>query len=495
MYPKIVAFMKKATISFLLALVVSIVSSAQPPEKTDSLLLHKVLNVEFGFDGIDGQGAFQTLSVSVCDAGVVERDTVNANAVADLLLCSEIRGQIEKPNHYFEEPTPKVDAELDLLMLTQGWRRYDIDSIMNRRYPTIQYDIEESQSISGRVERTLNKHPKNMKLMLLSPMTGVMESFDLGDNNRFRITDLDFIDGTPFTVQATTPKGHSRFVQIKVEEEVFPDIHTKRKVANNGRPATSSLIDFYNKSKLYDEVKDKTIYKELQLNEVEVRGLKPTWYNPFGIKPTKMLEEGDYFLDHASYSGAVIQRLGLILKGAQGFNGEDVVGEKFGKYHPNKYGKMVLVPPILYIDGFKAEQDELLRMPPENISRIEFYGSGSFLNVEDKLEGDAFGENDYLFVFTKQTARIHNKASSMESVKPLGYKQSCEFYQPPYESRIQTVPDYRTTYYWNPSLQASPEGKWSFKCLIPCTTKKVLLTVEGVGEDGRVVSETKIITI
>ena len=83
----------------------------------------------------------------------------------------------------------------------------------------------------------------------------------------------------------------------------------------------------------------------------------------------------------------------------------------------------------------------------------------------------------------------------MKSVMPLGYKQSCEFYHPQFESRVLTVPDYRTTYYWNPSLQASPNGKWSFDCLIPCMTKKVLLTVEGIGEDGRIVSKTKTITM
>ncbi|MDE5570591.1 MAG: hypothetical protein K2I86_00810, partial [Prevotella sp.] len=145
-----------------------------------------MLNIEFCFDDIEKNKSFQTLSVSLCDAGAVEVDTVNANAVADLLLCSEIRGHIEQPNYYFENPTPKTDAELDLLMLTQGWRRYDMDSIVNRRYPAIQYDIEESQSISGRVERTLNKNPKNMKLMLLSPMTGGMNSFNLGAQNRFK---------------------------------------------------------------------------------------------------------------------------------------------------------------------------------------------------------------------------------------------------------------------------------------------------------------------
>ena len=327
-----------------------------------------------------------------------------------------------------------------------------------------------------------------MKLLLLSPLTGFMESFELGDNNHFRITNMDFADGTPFTVQATTKNGKTGFVQIKVDEEAFPDIHTKRKSAAE-KPAVSPSVAFYNKAKLHDEIKEKM--REHLLDEITVVGHQRTWYNPLGIKPTSMLKEGDYFLDHAGYSGNVVQRLGLVLRGAESSAIGEVAGEKFGKYHVTAKGKMEIIPPRLYIDGFRADQEELLMMPPENISKIEFYGRGSFLNVED----DPFGKNEYLFVFTKQMAKINNKTLSMTSVKPLGYKQSCEFYHPLYESHILTVPDYRTTYYWNPRLQASPDGKWAFDCLIPSMTKKVLLTVEGVGEDGRIVSETKIITM
>ena len=458
-------------ITFALCLLLPASVYAQRSEGVDSMLLRKPLNVAFSLN----HDSFQTLSVSLCDASVVERDTVNANAEADLLLCSEIRGYIEKPNHYFEAPTPRVDAELDLLMMTQGWRRYDMDSIVNRRYPAIQYGIEESQSISGKVSRTFNKNPKGMKLLLLSPMIGLKEEFDLGENSRFRITNLDFIDGTPFTVQATTKNGKTSFVQMKVDEEVFPDIHTKRRVAAT-KTTSSPTIEFYNKSKLHDEIKEK--YRELQLDEVVVVGHPRTWYNPLGMKPTRMLKEGDYFLDHANYAGNIVQRLGLTLK-----------GEVFGRYRPDKWGKLVFTPTNgVYIDGFRASQKEFMELLPENISRVEFYGEG--LNIER----DSYWK-DYLFVTTKQLARINNKTLSMMSVTPLGYKQSCEFYHPQYEARILTVPDYRTTYYWNPNLQASPNGKWSFDCLIPSLTKKVLLTVEGVGEDGKIVSKTKTITI
>ncbi|MDE5570592.1 MAG: hypothetical protein K2I86_00815, partial [Prevotella sp.] len=188
-------------------------------------------------------------------------------------------------------------------------------------------------------------------------------------------------------------------------------------------------------------------------------------------------------------SGTVAQRLGLVLRGAERTADGGVINdERFGRLRIIG-GKVDVISTKVYIDGFKATQEEFLRMPPENISRIELYNSGLGLGIPVSSSAD------YLFVTTKQIAKINNYTLSMKSVKPLGYKQSCEFYHPQYESRILTVPDYRITYYWNPRLQATSDNKWSFSCLVPSMTKKVLLTIEGVGENGRIVSETKIITM
>ena len=59
-------------------------------------------------------------AVSVTDrAAVPERES--AGIEADLLLCSELKGYIEQPDRYFE--SPENLAELDNLLLTQGWKR------------------------------------------------------------------------------------------------------------------------------------------------------------------------------------------------------------------------------------------------------------------------------------------------------------------------------------------------------------------------------------
>ena len=42
-----------------------------------------------------------------------------------MLLCSELRGYVLHPEYYFESDDAAHRKAADMLMLTQGWRRYD----------------------------------------------------------------------------------------------------------------------------------------------------------------------------------------------------------------------------------------------------------------------------------------------------------------------------------------------------------------------------------
>ena len=49
----------------------------------------------------------------------------NSNILIEMLLSSEIRGFVPQPGWYFEADDEEHRAALDLLMMTQGWRRFD----------------------------------------------------------------------------------------------------------------------------------------------------------------------------------------------------------------------------------------------------------------------------------------------------------------------------------------------------------------------------------
>lgn len=64
------------------------------------------------------------LSISVRDAAGSKFIYDNASIMAEMLLSSQIRGFIPDPDWYFREDDQEHRTALDLLMMTQGWRRY-----------------------------------------------------------------------------------------------------------------------------------------------------------------------------------------------------------------------------------------------------------------------------------------------------------------------------------------------------------------------------------
>ena len=66
-----------------------------------------------------------SLSVAVHDAVRSDRLYDNGNILTEMLLASEVRGFIPDPAWFFESDDEAHRSALDLLMMTQGWRRFD----------------------------------------------------------------------------------------------------------------------------------------------------------------------------------------------------------------------------------------------------------------------------------------------------------------------------------------------------------------------------------
>ena len=65
------------------------------------------------------------ISLSVRDADRSDCLNDNGNILTEMLLSSEIRGFVPQPGWYFERDDEERRTGLDLLMMTQGWRRFD----------------------------------------------------------------------------------------------------------------------------------------------------------------------------------------------------------------------------------------------------------------------------------------------------------------------------------------------------------------------------------
>ena len=91
------------------------------------------------------------LSLSVRDRATEEFSYDNGTMLTEMLLASEIRGFVENPGYYFEADDSIRRQALDLLLMVQGWRRYDWKTLAGTDTIAMRYLPEKSQTLAGEV--------------------------------------------------------------------------------------------------------------------------------------------------------------------------------------------------------------------------------------------------------------------------------------------------------------------------------------------------------
>ena len=127
----------------------------------------------------------------------------NASIMAEMLLSSEIRGFVPDPGWYFEEDDEERRQGLDLLMMTQGWRRFKWRDMAVKGEWELTEPAEKAQVVTGRLyrydtentvrysrafyEKALKRESK-VHAELVHPQTGeVVVGEQETDSSRFRI--------------------------------------------------------------------------------------------------------------------------------------------------------------------------------------------------------------------------------------------------------------------------------------------------------------------
>src|SRR5690606_38999594 len=107
------------------------------------------VNLKIDVKNLLGISVPSSLSLSVTDAGMIKPDNNRENIRTYLLLNSDLRGEVKSPNYFFTEGDEvKKNAQLDLVMMTHGWRRFDWLEFLEVRTPQ-KFKPEDGIYISG----------------------------------------------------------------------------------------------------------------------------------------------------------------------------------------------------------------------------------------------------------------------------------------------------------------------------------------------------------
>ena len=170
---------------------------------TENQSFSKGGNVKFNLDAKTGRdnAATGTFSVAVInETKAPVNELAESTIFADLLLKSELGGYIENPNYYFINPDDQTRADLDLLMLTQGYHRFEWKKILSGNSPEITYKPEVGLSLAGKLT-TLSGKPIPRTPVFVTNLKAHFEADTLTDDNgNFSFSNLGVPDTAKLVV-------------------------------------------------------------------------------------------------------------------------------------------------------------------------------------------------------------------------------------------------------------------------------------------------------
>lgn len=155
----------------------------------------------------------------------------------------------------------------------------------------------------------------------------------------------------------------------------------------------------------------------------------------------------------------------------------------------------------IFVDNIvETDHDYVINLLPTDIKSIEYFTPNNSINGFFGVRPVSYSGKvpGVLFVFLKDGSEIVKARAkdrlSFVTVRQMGYRWPVEFYSPQYTDKSQkTRPDHRTTLYWNPKVTTDANGKASVKFYASDISKRYLVTLEGVSNDGTIVRKQTVI--
>ena len=438
--------------------------------------------------------AATNMSISITDASVVmpEQQTI----YSDFLLSGDIKGKVYNPAYYFTSDADSVTAHLDLVMLTNGWRRFDWTKMKAGILPTLNYAREtELMKLKGKLYgAALAKSTENLLLNLIiqgKDSSNKMLFVPVAKDGSFEDTSVFFYDTSRvyYTINGKSKSENQTVVQF--DNGLIKPTLSKIQIDPLGFQAytTDSLARAKLNLFFAEQEKQRKLLASMTLTEVVVKARIKTPIQLLEEKYAKGLfsgRDGISFdlssdgmalgaVDVLSFLQSRVPGLSISVAGAQAsatWRGSqtDFFVNEFNT--PIQQVQNINIADIAYIKALR---------PP-------FFGSSS----------GSGGSGGAIAIYTKQGSS--NKGSNinskgMENVVLGGYSVFKEFFHPEYDKPTASFEaDNRTTLYWNPYVltnKRSPRVRLEF--YNNDISKKLQIVLEGMNANGRLTRVVKYI--
>jgi hypothetical protein len=425
------------------------------------------------------EGSF---SVAVIDENKVPVDEdAETTIMSSILLTSDLRGYIEKPNYYFNHSDNQKLADMDVLMLTQGYRRFSYTNILADKYPPVTFSPEKGIVVSGTLRTGTGlpvfKGIVNLKL----PDRNISVNGVTDADGHFSFSNVAIFDSTKVVLNARTYERSNNLM-------IMADIPAYQPLTKNYKDP-NAIINIDSVLNVYLQNRQKQDESSHVLKEVV-------------IKSTKI--ERVTHQDYSALSGLSPQTDQTISPEQLKNCSFDIVtcieSNVFGLWHAddNFYIKRAYdagnkKPVQFFVNGLAVDYAYLTSMHTEDVASIEVY-------LKDGVSGinDRYGANGIVSITTRSgTFTPKEKPEDMPplttqgstvTIMPKGYYRARVFYSPKYDkqSAVQQLPDLRSTIYWEPNIITDKSGTATLEYYNSDGRGTYRAVIEGIDNDGNI---------
>lgn len=463
------------------------------PSKKNYLPREKVIvNVETTDE--NGKPIPANLVISVVDDKLwIYADDKQNHIISWFLMDSELKGKIERPQFYFDKKEEKAPKSLDLVMLTNGYRYFEMipEVKKNGKY---KYLPEKKNPIYGIVEDE-NKKPVKAEVYLVEGDFKILKQTTL-ENALFYFSDLNREYSYRIVAKSLQPKQkiNVRILSFKLNinplakqslnnidvEEIIKEAEIKEKPAVISKEK-DALKKFSSRRSRSDTIKSQNIEEVVVLGYSTM--VKKNSANSVTTVFSETLENRPNISVLTSLQGSAP---GVIMNAGSGSPGS-------GKFSLMIRGTSSIsshLDPLYVIDGYISNSSEFRKLNSNDIESVSVLKDAAATSIYGNR-----GANGVVIINSKRNKNSQIKfditPQSYYAVLPVerdsldAYSYTKSFAYPKYESTNTAYRhDYRETLYWNPVVETDKNGKAKVEFYQSDANSAFRIMTEGISSSG-----------
>jgi TonB-dependent SusC/RagA subfamily outer membrane receptor len=397
----------------------------------------------------DEKPLIANLSLSITPSNNLRKQ---GDIYSNFLLSSDLSGNIENPEYYFKNNSKKAVADLDILMMTQGWRRFDWPTVVLNQKIQANFPYEKGIEISGKITREFFGIPLRDIKVDLSMLDEYNDVFSTRSDyyGNFEFTNLEYYDTLSVRIEAAKSNGKKNLLILLSEKE--------RERLKSINYQTTQILKKPGAEGRYKNFEEEKPFDPFEKENNSISRLHQ--------EPNSVIILDETMRQYSNIAQVIQGRVPGVM-----VNGTDIIIRGRNTF----YGS---TDPLFIMDGVPVEKGTVMSIPPTDIERIEIL-KGS----EAAIYGSR-GANGVIAVYTRRGKFM---IKGVIDFKMLGYYAPREFYSPKYvnENRDSFMDD-RTTLFWEPDIVSNIEGEKEVEFYTSDISGEYLIQVEGMTTKGQI---------